>query len=236
MKRRGRRTQIDGQFAPRTIEMLRSPAMAALSLSGRRVLDRLEIELGDHGGNENGRLPCTFDDFQRFGIDRHAIAPALRECIALGFVECTEKGVAGNAEFRRPSMFRLTYRASDYSEPTNEWKRLKTHADAIAAARVARQQKQKSSGGKNHVSVWKPHTESRESPVGETPTTVPVWGTPTTLDISGRGIGDVAQAVVVHLAASRSRSAPPKGRRSERAATRDTIPPSDTLAPRRPAS
>src|SRR5690349_5431569 len=83
---RRRRHHINGQFAPRTIDMLRSPAMRVLSLSARRILDRAEIELADHGGYDNGRLPITYDDFERFGIDRHAIGPAIREVVALGFL------------------------------------------------------------------------------------------------------------------------------------------------------
>jgi hypothetical protein len=56
--------------------MLRSPAYCALSLSARRILDRLEIELADHGGADNGKLPVTYDDFVRYGLHRHAIYPA----------------------------------------------------------------------------------------------------------------------------------------------------------------
>ena len=52
------RKSIPGQFAPRLIEMLESPAYCVLSLSARRVLDRLEIELGHHGGKDNGRTSC----------------------------------------------------------------------------------------------------------------------------------------------------------------------------------
>src|SRR5262249_1860933 len=66
---RERRRSIEGQFAPRTIEMLESPPHRVLSLSGRRVLDRLETELAHHGeGSELssikllakklGDLPC----------------------------------------------------------------------------------------------------------------------------------------------------------------------------------
>ena len=61
-----RRNSIDGQFAPHTIEMIKSPAWSVLSLSARRVLDRIEIEHADHGGNDNGRLPVTYDDFERY--------------------------------------------------------------------------------------------------------------------------------------------------------------------------
>jgi hypothetical protein len=196
--RRGRRTKIEGQFAPRTIAMLRSPAMAALSLSGRRILDRLEIELGDHGGAENGRLPCTFDDFERFGIDRHAIGPALRECAALGFIECTERGTAGNAEFRRASLFRLTYRHTDHAAPTDDWKRFTTSEQATLRARGAREKpdeqkrraarrKQNPSGGKpTGSSGGNPHRKPK-FPSGGNPHYRASGETPTTLDISGGG-------------------------------------------------
>ena len=87
-----RKNRIAGQFAPRTIDMLESPAFQVLSLAGHRVLARIEIELAHHGGNDNGRLPVTFDHFAEYGMDRHAIAPALREVCALGFIEITEQG------------------------------------------------------------------------------------------------------------------------------------------------
>ena len=90
MSVRKRRTQIAGQFAAHRIDMLRSPAWRVLSLSARRVLDRLEIEHADHGGAENGRLPVTYEDFHQYGIHRHAIGPAIREVVALGFAEITE--------------------------------------------------------------------------------------------------------------------------------------------------
>jgi len=38
-------------------------------------------------GNINGRLPVTFGNFKKYCIDRQSIAPAIRECEALGFVE-----------------------------------------------------------------------------------------------------------------------------------------------------
>lgn len=73
-----------------------------------------------------------------FGIDRHAIAPALREICALGFVEITERGRAGNAEWRRPHKFRLTYRQLDRAAPTDEWKGIKTKEEAEMIAHEAR--------------------------------------------------------------------------------------------------
>ena len=74
-----RRNKIDGQFNARTLKMMESPAYRALSLSARRVMDRICIELMHHGGNDNGKLPVTYEHFVEYGIARHAIAPAIRE-------------------------------------------------------------------------------------------------------------------------------------------------------------
>ena len=157
----------------RLIEMLKSPAYRALSLSGHRVLDRLDIECAHHGGTDNGRLPVTYGDFERYGIDRHAIAPAIREVVALGFAEVTERGRAGNSEFRSPSRYRIIYRHTDHSEPTDDWRNIKTDEHAETVARVARRtsESQKASGGKPTVSVGKTHTENAVVPMGETHTT-----------------------------------------------------------------
>ena len=88
---RRKRIKIDGPFSPRLVEMLESPAHRVLSLSAHRVLHRLEIELGHHGGTENGNLQTTYEQFVDFGIHRHSIASAIRELVALGFIQVTEK-------------------------------------------------------------------------------------------------------------------------------------------------
>jgi hypothetical protein len=124
------KSRISGQWSWRTIEMMESPAFRVLSHSAHRVLDRLEIELAHHGGNDNGRLPCTFDHFAEYGIDRHSIAPAMREVEALKFIEVTERGRAGNAEYRRPNLFRLTYKPVGRALATDEWRSIKTEAEA----------------------------------------------------------------------------------------------------------
>jgi hypothetical protein len=191
---RAKFAKIDGQFAPRTIEMLRSPAMAALSLTGRRILDRLEIELADHGGAENGTLPVTYDDFERFGIHRHQIKAGLAEVVALGFVEITRQGRAGNAEFRLPTLYRLTYRNTAANNPTNEWSRITTIQDAETIAKASRKalkpkaQKQISSGGQRQVSVAVTDTKNGVCHSAETITTRFSAETTTTIDISGREI------------------------------------------------
>jgi hypothetical protein len=143
--------------------MLESPAFRALSLSARRILDLLEIELhAGHGGSsfENARgLPLTYDQIVRFGVDRHAIGPAIRELVALGFVEVIRKGCAGNAYERQSALYRLTYQfsGSNYAL-TDEWRRFKTteevevaRKDREAKARPARVRKNKSPVGESHT-------------------------------------------------------------------------------------
>jgi hypothetical protein len=104
MKHPRRKNKISGQFSVRLIEMLESPAYRALSVSAHRAISRIEIELAAHGGNDNGKLPVTYQDFIDYGIlHRESIAPALREAEALGFIECTKRGRGGNAEYRGPA-------------------------------------------------------------------------------------------------------------------------------------
>jgi len=135
---RRRRNSIAGAFASHRTEMLNSPAWRVLSLSGRRVLDRVAIELAHHGGHIGNGLPVTYTDFQKYGIERHAIAPAIREVVALGFLRIMQLGRAGNAEFRRAALYRPTYLQSVDSEPTDEWRRITSLTDAKAKAEEAR--------------------------------------------------------------------------------------------------
>lgn len=177
---RSRPGSISGQFAPRTIEMLESPAYRSLSLSGHRLIARVEIELAHHGGKDNGRLPVTYDDFQAYGIDRHAIAPAIREAVALGFLEITEPGRAGNADFRAPNVFRLTFRNTKREGPTNEWRRI-TKENGKRLAMLARQNR-KPVGENIAVGGGDPH----RSHSGKIHTTGRSGEALTTFDISGR--------------------------------------------------
>jgi hypothetical protein len=130
------------QFVMHPIEMLESAAYRALSVSGHRVLARIEIEHGHHGGKENGRLPVTFDNFEEYGISPKSVAPALREVQALGFVKITTRGRPSKSDFgRHPNHFSLTYLrgpAPKYENPTNEWKQHETPEAALEVARDAR--------------------------------------------------------------------------------------------------
>jgi hypothetical protein len=201
-----RKNKIAGQFAPRRIEMLESPAFQVLTLSARRVLDRLEIEHAHHGGFDNGNLPVTKVDFMEYGIHDHAVAPALRELEALGFIEITEHGRSGNGEYRRPNKFRLTYLHTGRANPTDEWTGIKTVEEATMRASKARLtpakiisqwRKTRNTGGGNH------HRKPK-SPVAETTTTVPVAETTTTSisRVPSRVLGGRASAPIGSAEAS----------------------------------
>jgi hypothetical protein len=135
-----RGNKINGQWSPRLIEMLESPAYRTLSVSAHRVISRIEIELAHHGGNDNGNLPVTKHDFMAYGMDHNAVAPAIREAEALGFIRM-KRGRGGNAEHRQPNRFFLTFahgRDSRASPPTHDWRKIKTIEEAKVIAEAAR--------------------------------------------------------------------------------------------------
>ena len=138
-----RKNWIARQFAARPIEMLESPVMRVLTLAERRALDRIEIEYAHHGGADNGKLPITYADFERFGLHPNVIAPSLRTLAALGFIEVTRKGYGGAAGVRAPSLYRITYRpvwnaTRRDGDGTHDYLAIKTVEEAEAVARRAR--------------------------------------------------------------------------------------------------
>jgi hypothetical protein len=121
--------------------MLESPAFRVLSHTATRVMRRIEIEHMAHGGAENGRLVVTYDQFEEYGVHRNSVGPAVRELVALGFLEITEKGCAGN-ESGRPNRFRLTHvNVKSREQPTHEWRRIVTIGEAEWLAQEARKNK-----------------------------------------------------------------------------------------------
>jgi len=135
-----KRYRIGGQWSPRLIEMLESPAYRVLSVSAHRVISRIEIEHASHGGSENGNLPVTKQNFMDYGMDHNAVAPAIREAEALGFIRM-KRGRGGNADHRQPNRFFLTFahgRGSRACPPTHEWRKIKTIEEAQAIADAAR--------------------------------------------------------------------------------------------------
>jgi hypothetical protein len=170
---------------------LESPAFCVLNLTEHRILARIEIELRHHGGQDNGKLPVTFDDFEAYGVgNRRCAASAIRALCALGFIEITEPGRAGNREFRTPNKFRLTYQPVDRAKETDEWDRIETMEDAEAIAKAARAAKN-TRRGKTFLQWRFAHfvggnsaTENADSLVAKSHHTLG-GDSATTLDISG---------------------------------------------------
>lgn len=136
-----RRNAITGQWSARLIDMQRSCAWRVLSRAAHQCLSRIEIELADHGGNDINELPVTFNDFEEYGVNRHAIGPALAELEALGFIDITERGrTARAAEYRRSNKFRLLTRPWEMRGAAHRprWDQFKTLAEAEATAAEAR--------------------------------------------------------------------------------------------------
>jgi hypothetical protein len=130
---------IDRQFCAFTYAMMESPAFRVLSQSAYRVLWRICIECAHHGGNDNGKLPVTYQDFEDYGIDRHSISPAIRELVALGFLEVTQAGRPGRGDSRWPNLFRVPWlhcKSNPY--PTHAWRKFMTTEEAELFARAAR--------------------------------------------------------------------------------------------------
>jgi hypothetical protein len=132
-----KRRTTDRLFIMRPVEMLNSPAMRALSLTGHCILARLEIQLSAKRGWDNGKLAVTHADFCEYGIGHNAIGSGIREVVALGFVEQTRRGFAGPTQ-RCPSLFRLTYLPAHPAKPTDEWRSIGTIEEAEAIAQKAR--------------------------------------------------------------------------------------------------
>jgi hypothetical protein len=165
-----RKRKIGGQYVPHLRELIEAPAWRVLSLSARRVLDRIEIEYLRHGGQENGKLPVTYENFREYGMDRDAIAPAIRECIALGLLVITRPGSAGNADQRAPNLFLLPYLEANTAGQL--WRQITTVEEANNIARTAARRP-----GKNKIPIGvsrsfqsgKPRPKTAFS-IGQTPT------------------------------------------------------------------
>lgn len=118
-----RRGSITEQFVPLVISLLESDALASLSLAARRCLDRLLIEHMHHAGKENGRLKVTYEDFAAFGVRRASIAAALRELEDTKLIVVVERGRGGNREYRKATVFRITFLLTPEYEATDDWRK-----------------------------------------------------------------------------------------------------------------
>lgn len=114
------------QWSSRPIDMLKSAPYRVLNGAEHKMLDRIEIELAIHGGNDNHALPVTFSQFEDYGVRRALIAPSRRALIALGFITYTQ-GRYSSPTMQDPNVFGLTYKVfikGNEARPSNKWRRL----------------------------------------------------------------------------------------------------------------
>ena len=108
-----------------TGELINSLAWRSMSVNCLKLTLRLLLEHINHGGLENGRLVCTYKDFQEYGLTRNKIRPAIEEADFLGLV----KNQQGERIFARnhPNSYRLTFYGTKHAkDTTNEWKLVTT--------------------------------------------------------------------------------------------------------------
>ena len=135
--------KIEAPFVPFPAEMIESAAFHALSGSSFKLLFLLGTVWARHGGlsaNINGEIVVSYERFIKFWkMDRHTVAAALRELVALGFVE-RKKGCAGNADEREPNAFRLRFLPSEGVPATgsHEWRGIATDEQAETIRNEAR--------------------------------------------------------------------------------------------------
>ena len=145
MTRRRKRERIDEAFIVHRLSMRRSPAWRVLPDHARRVMAAFEEEHMAHGGAQNGALVCTYVDLQAAGVPRKAIALALRQLEALGFIRVVERGRPSISEYRSPSRYQLTYAygrsvmrgGETVNLRTDDWTRFSTLEEAWTALKAA---------------------------------------------------------------------------------------------------
>lgn len=157
------RSPLAGEpWIPHPLSLRESIAWKHLPNNARRVLDRLEREHMRHGARDNGKLPCTYQDFTEAGVPGKGVALAIRQAVALGFLEVTYRAPPSVATFRRSNEYRLTYvfnRGCKPEDVTHEWRLVSS--DEQAKRRLSR-----AGGGKSEVHSRRAKSATRAQVVG----------------------------------------------------------------------
>jgi hypothetical protein len=102
-----KRRPKDAPFVWVPLKVMGSPAWCGLSLSAKRIMDRLLIENYRHHRMNNGRLRVSYEQFRGHGVALCCIATALRKLVKAGLLAIT-KG-AREDERQGPNLYRLTF-------------------------------------------------------------------------------------------------------------------------------
>jgi hypothetical protein len=121
------------------LSLLGGVVLNALTITARRVLDRLIAEHLTHRGKENGRLSVSYLQLAKWTRANDGnIAPALAELVDLGLLVIDHgERVAGSRKVE-PNAYRLTFFPDhEGAAPTDEWRRWEPSKGAPPAARDA---------------------------------------------------------------------------------------------------
>jgi len=156
---RSRPNTIQGQFRYHTIDLVGSPVWRALSLSERRILDRIDIELASHGGRHNGDLIITRRDFAAFGVSPKAQLRGIAGLVALGLISWKPGHASPDPAHGRAARFGILYRATRDGTADEQWRRFKTPAEVkttLARARAGVEARNRTQRGKKTDAIMVP--------------------------------------------------------------------------------
>jgi hypothetical protein len=114
-----------------TRTMLGSLTYRSLSISARRILDRLLYEHSSHGGRENGNLACPYRQLDQWGVTLDDARRGFEELIVAGYVERTFQGLRQDGA-GDPSRYALTWLPTlvgtpQEHAPTHRWLAVNEH-------------------------------------------------------------------------------------------------------------
>jgi hypothetical protein len=135
---RSRPNTIQGQFRYHTIDFVASPVWRALSLSERKILDRIDLELASHGGRDNGDLIITRRDFADFGVSPKAQLRGIAGLVALGPIKWMPGHASPDPAHGRAARFGILYRSTLNGPSEEQWRRFKTIDEVKATLTRAR--------------------------------------------------------------------------------------------------
>jgi hypothetical protein len=96
----------DKPWAKLFVDLITGDAWRGLSVNARRALDALIAQHFRYRQTDNGSLQISYRQFEKAGVTRRMIAPAIRELKSVGLIE-TRQGTPRNGLMRRPLLYRL---------------------------------------------------------------------------------------------------------------------------------
>lgn len=127
--------KVEGSYIPRRLEVITSPAWKAAPRALKAILEVLEIEHMRHKGSANGLLFKSYPQFVEEGFNRTTVSTMTKIGEALGLLKVDRKSGYGPPELRDACAYTLTYLPTGPGAriaPSDEWKRIKTDAQAEA--------------------------------------------------------------------------------------------------------